>query len=136
MNVIEIITKAEAAGLAACRACVPVPMVVSTDPMFSAAKPKFDYVTEGPCGFAWIKFYAKSAVNKEFLKEIKKAGYCEVPGDRRPSTSAFSKAYGGGYDRWVFDGGQSIARKEAYAEAYAKVLQSYGIECDAQSRMD
>jgi hypothetical protein len=44
--------------------------------------------------------------------------------------------YPTGYDIWVGGFGQSMARKEAYAGAFAKVLKDNGIDAYMQSRMD
>ena len=46
------------------------------------------------------------------------------------------KHYYGGYYVPVREFGQSLARKEAYAEAYAKVLSEEGMSCYVDSRMD
>ena len=38
--------------------------------------------------------------------------------------------------RWWQEFGQSVEQKEAYADAYADVLQKYGIKAYAGSRLD
>jgi hypothetical protein len=46
------------------------------------------------------------------------------------------KNYGGGYALSVQDFNQSLTRKEAYAHAFAKVLNDHGITAYTDSRMD
>jgi hypothetical protein len=72
-----------------------------------------------PCGFAWVIIPGTSA----FARWAKKQGY-------------FRKAYGPGMQYWVSYGEQSMGRKEAFAEAFAKVLRDNGIEARTGSRMD
>jgi hypothetical protein len=105
--------EADAVGKAAADACVPQAMVV-------VGGGREYHVPEGVCGFAWVHF----AGNKPFGRWAKKAGLA------RP-------AYSGGLDMWVGAYGQSMARKEAYARAYAQVLNANGVdEAYADSRMD
>ena len=47
-----------------------------------------------------------------------------------------SKAYPTGLHFWVGLFNQSMTRKEAYASAFAKVLNEAGIQAYADSRMD
>ena len=46
------------------------------------------------------------------------------------------KHYYGGWYVSVREFGQSLTRKEAYAEAFAKVLSEVGMRCYVDSRMD
>ena len=46
------------------------------------------------------------------------------------------KHYYGGWYVSVREFGQSMTRKEAYAEAFAKVLTEEGMSCYVDSRMD
>lgn len=78
------------------------------------------YEPEGLCGFAWITIYPG---NCPAANAAKKLGIAR-------------KAYGGGVQIWVSDFDQSMARKEAYAQAYAKVLQEAGLKAYAGSRLD
>jgi hypothetical protein len=115
--------QAEAAGRAAADAAVPVPMIVGeeTSPfsgIIDHSKPTY-FVSDGLCGFAWVKF----AGNTGFGRWAKKAGKA------RPS-------YGGGLQVSVFGYGQSVARKEAYAQAFADVLREAGVTAYAESRLD
>lgn len=117
-----LVAAAEAAGLAAGEAAVPTPMVVSESELFSD-KPKAGgkswYVSEGACGFAWVHFKG----NTDFGRWMKKNGKA------RPD-------YPKGLCVWVSYGNQSVARKEAYADAYAGVLKAAGITCYSASRLD
>jgi hypothetical protein len=118
-----LVAKAEAAGQAALVAATPTPMIVGEAvDLFSDkidyAKPTY-YVAEGACGFAWVWFKG----NTPFGRAMKAAGKA-------------SEGYPTGLQVWVSEGGQSIARKEAYARAYATVLKEAGITAYAQSRLD
>ena len=115
--------KAHEAGLAAADAAVPTPIIVGeAKSLFSNeidhSKPTY-YVPQGLCGFAWIQFKGNTA----FGRWAKKAGKA-------------SPAYGGGLSTSVRVGGQSIEIKEAYARAFAAVLNEAGITAYAESRLD
>tara|TARA_R110002051_G_scaffold84560_1_gene149863 strand:- start:675 stop:1019 length:345 start_codon:yes stop_codon:yes gene_type:complete len=75
------------------------------------------------CGFAWVKIRPATT---SFAKTLKKEGIVDYV------------SYNGGYDIYnpADYGGQSMDFKEAGAEAYAKVLNSYGIRAMALSRAD
>ena len=77
------------------------------------------HVPDGPCGFAYVVL-RKS--NTSFAIWAKKKGL-------------FSKGYSGTQLR-VSDFNQSVTLKEAYASAYASVLNNNGIECYSSSRLD
>lgn len=104
--------EADKAGVEAAVKAMPTPMVVS-------GGGKEYYVSEGACGFAWIKF----AGNTPWGRWAKQNGIAR-------------SSYPKGLQIWVSEFGQSMDRKAAYAYAFAKVLQSAGIEAYAQSRMD
>jgi hypothetical protein len=116
--------KANAAGMAAVEKCVPVPMVV-----VNRANPLDDnssvvnrwVVPDGPCGFAWVNI---KPGNCAFAKYLKDKGL------------ARKDSYYGGVSLWVSYFNQSMAKKEAYAYAFAKVVSEAGIKCYANSRMD
>jgi len=76
-------------------------------------------VPDGPCGFAEIKF----AGNTQWGRWAKKERGC-------------TKAYPKGLHYWVGEFGQSYTRKSAFAIAFAKVLNNYGIDCYTSSRLD
>jgi len=118
----DLVKKAEAAGMAALEAAKPVPMIVGEADGFSNRfKPgaKLYYESEGACGFAWVWFKG----NTPFGRWMKRAGKA-------------SSGYPTGLQVWVSEGGQSIARKEAYARAYAAVLKEAGITAYPGSRLD
>ena len=113
----ELLKQAETAGLKAGLEIVPTPVYFKdthTGQTYDSA--------EGSCGFAWVNI---SPARGKFVNYLKKIGKGH-------------KSYRGGWDYWVssLELGQSITRKEAYAEAYAKVLQDWGIKCYVSSRLD
>lgn len=122
---------ADAAGKAAGAAARPTPMVVGTpknmmasltggdDGGFDPDQPTY-FVSEGVCGFAWVRI---RPANGSFARQMKKRGIGYA-------------SYYGGWDITVNYGGQSLARKEAYARAFAKVLQDAGVDAYVDSRMD
>ena len=121
----RIYKEADAAGSAAAEAAVPTPMIVGTPttPLGNDIdfKKQTYFVSEGVCGFAWVKIFPARGA---FVTYLKKAGI------------GSTNSYEGGYDIWVRGYGQSVTRKEAYAQAFAAVLKSYGINAYGQSRLD
>ena len=103
--------QAHAAGMQALQAAAPVPMVV-------VGAGAAYVVEEGVCGFAWVTCKG----NTKFGRWAKAAGVA------RPSIM-------GGLRINVWEGGQSMARKEAYAQAYAATLRAAGVDAYAHSRM-
>jgi len=81
---------------------------------------KKTYVLEGLCGFAWVNVSPARGAFVNYLKSI----------------NAGHKGYYGGYEIWVREFGQSVDRKSAFAGAFSKVLNSYGINASAGSRLD
>ena len=80
------------------------------------------FVEGGVCGFAWVKIRPARGNFVAYLKSLEKYEK--------------SNAYDGGYNYWVSGFGQSMQRKEAFAQEFAEVLLKYGIDAHAQSRMD
>lgn len=117
--------KAHTAGMKALHSAVPTPMVVGEETFpFSGEidlTKRLYHLPEGPCGFAWINIKPGNSRFARFLKENELA---------RPDS------YYGGVTVWVRYGDQSIELKEAYAGAFAKVLQEAGVRAYAQSRLD
>lgn len=103
---------AHAAGMAAGNDAKPTPMRV-------VGQGCDEVVEGGPCGFAWVSFKGNTA----FGRAMKKLNLA-------------SPGYPTGLQVWVGEFGQSMARKSAYARAYAAVLRGYGIDAYPQSRMD
>lgn len=118
--------KAHVAGMAAAHKTVPVPMtVVRHANPFDDNSPivqRYAPVSGGVCGFAWVNI---KPGNSSFAQFLVKKGL------------ARKDSYYGGVSVWVSDFGQSMEKKEAYAQAYAGVLHEAGIKrVYAQSRMD
>lgn len=116
--------EAHKAGLVALKAAIPTPMVVGTPstPLgndIDETKPMY-FVEGGVCGFAWVTVRPG---NCSFAVWCRKNGIGH-------------KAYYGGWELWVSEGGQSMERKEEYARAFAKVLTKHGIKAYSGSRMD
>lgn len=127
----KLYDRADEAGRTAGAAAIPAPMVVGTpknmmaslmggdDGGFDENEPVY-FVSEGVCGFAQVRIRPASG---SFARQMKKLG-------------VGYRSYYGGWDISVRYGGQSLQRKEAYAKAFAKVLQDAGVEAYVDSRMD
>jgi hypothetical protein len=119
----SIFNQAHAEGNAAVVATTVTPMIVT-----QAANPLDDssavvnawIVDDGVCGFASV--IVKPA-NCRFAKYLLDIGIGR-------------KGYGGGVTMSVRDFNQSLTKKEAYAEGFAKVLRDNGINAWVDSRMD
>lgn len=117
-----IFNKAHKAGMEAANAVQVTPMIVvehespvdDNSPIKQAWK-----VESGVCGFAWVVIKG----NTKFGRWASKKGLA-------------GKGYPTGLNIWVRDFGQSYTRKNAYAQAFANVLQDNGITAYAQSRLD
>lgn len=81
-----------------------------------------------PCGFAWVNVYLKSRSNSIIGKQERRV--LEACGFKKDFDS--NKRY----YLWVSAYNQSMQKKEAYANAYAKVLRENGIDAYSASRMD
>ena len=119
--------KASAAGRAAGEAAKPQAMMVvqPSNPLNDNSVPKaMWHVPEGVCGFAWVKV---SPGNSPFAKWLAK-------------NKLARKSYYGGVEINISDFGQSMERKEACANAMAKVLNEelagQGLSIYASSRLD
>jgi len=117
-------SKAHAAGMAAGNKASPTPMVVCqrANPLNdnSPVVKQYAPVMGGVCGFAWIKM---RPARGDFYN------YCKAKGFG-------SKDYDGGWSVGVSGFGQSMERKEAYAHAFANVLNEAGLNAYSMSRMD
>ena len=120
----KLLERAHLMGMDAGRASTPTPMIVGSPstPFGSDIdySKKTYFVEGGACGFAGVVI--KPARGK-FVSYLRSIGMGH-------------KHYYGGYYVPVREFGQSLARKEAYAEAYAKVLSEEGMSCYVDSRMD
>ena len=120
----KLLEKAHLMGMDAGRLVGVTPMVVGSPstPLGSDIdySKKTYFVEGGVCGFAGVVI--KPARGK-FVSYLKKLGM------------GYKHYYGGWYVS-VREFGQSLTRKEAYAEAFAKVLSEVGMRCYVDSRMD
>jgi len=107
--------QAHTAGQAAANACTPTPMTVVN----THTGQRYN-VPGGPCGFASINIRPGNCRFANFVKKI----------------GVGRKAYYGGVDIPVFDYGQSMTTKGAYARAFAKVLRDADINAHSSTRMD
>jgi len=112
---------AHEAGMAAGNAACPTPMHLVEADIWGRPKPSAEVhcVNEGPCGFAWV--WLKG--NTPFGKWAKAQGMART-------------GYPNGLEISCHEFNQSMERKEAYATAFAKVLNAHGIACHSNSRMD
>jgi hypothetical protein len=123
MQVNQVYEQAHQAGLNAVLSANVTPMIVTerANPLDDSSSVKRAYfVDDGVCGFASV--IVKPA-NCKFAK------YLQAQGLGR-------KHYYGGMSMSVRDFNQSLTKKEAYAEGFAKVLRDNGINAWAESRMD
>lgn len=117
-----IYDEADKAGKAAAEIKVPTPMVVADHavPLDDSSPIKQAWlVPGGVCGFAWVSF----AGNTAWAKWTKKQNLC---GEHYPKGRCI----------WISQYSQSMELKEAYAYAFAQVLNNHGIKAYAGSRMD
>ena len=123
-EVMELFDRAHHAGLRAGHESTPTPMVVGSPSTPFGSDIDWNkstyHVSDGVCGFAGVVI--KPARGK-FVSLLKKhdLGW---------------KHYYGGFYMTCREFGQSLARKEAYCEAFAKVLGEAGMRCYVDSRMD
>lgn len=120
----DIYEEAHRAGLKALTECKPIPIrVVEHANMLDDASPiiKDWGLIDGVCGYAWINVKPGTSRFARWLKENKKAD---------------TDTYYGGVTIWVRYGGQSLERKEAYAEAFADSLIKRGFHAINMSRID
>lgn len=127
----KIMAEAHDAGMAAGNAHAPAPMVVAQhENMLDDNSPveKAWYVSSGVCGFAYV--ITNEHGNGKFVKYLKSIGkgYGCGAGERY--------YYGGYYAHYVSEFGQSYEKKRAFASAFVKVLNSYGIKAYADGRLD
>lgn len=111
-------------GMDAGRRVGVTPMVVGTPTELMGNEidySKKTYVVEGGvCGFAGVVIKPARGKFVSYLKSIGKG----------------NKHYYGGWYVSVREFGQSLARKEAYADAFADVLKEVGMRVYVDSRMD
>jgi hypothetical protein len=121
----DVFSTAHSAGLKAARETTPTPMIVQEhENMLDDHYPvkKSYLVPSGVCGFAWINVTPGTS---SFAKWLVANGYAQR-----------SSYYGGVTVNTPREFGQGMERKEAYAHAFAKVLNVVRIKAHSMSRMD
>lgn len=135
---VKIHQEAFDAGIAAMNEAKVIPMIVEqhTNMVDDNSPVAKQWVVDGGvCGFAWIQFKANTTPNRKFLAGLKRAGLAGE--DKLENKNVkWGKSYQGGYQYWVSVGGQSMQKKEAFAHAFAEVLQKHGLTVYVGSRMD
>ena len=123
MQIESLYIQAHNAGNNAVTQTTVTPMIVTqgANPLDdSSAVVNAWIVNDGVCGFANV--IVKPA-NSKFAKFL-------------VANQLARKHYAGGVSMSVRDFNQSLTKKEAYAEGFAKVLRDNGINAWAESRMD
>ena len=123
MNEQTIFQQAKEQGLKAVQQAYVAPMIVQQrqNPLNDNSTLVREYfVSDGVCGFASVTV---KPANCKFAK------YLVANGLGR-------KGYGGGVCMSIRDFNQSLTKKEAYAYAFASVLNENGIKAYVESRMD
>jgi len=120
----KLLERAHLMGMDAGRRVGVTPMVVGTPTELFGNEIDWDkstyHVSDGVCGFAGVVIKPARGKFVSYLKSLG-MGY---------------KHYYGGWYVSVREFGQSMTRKEAYADAFAKVLTEEGMSCYVDSRMD
>jgi hypothetical protein len=120
----KVLERAHLMGMDAGRRVGVAPMVVGTPTELMGNEidySKKTYVVEGGvCGFAGVVIKPARGKFVSYLKSIGKG----------------NKHYYGGWYVSVREFGQSLVRKEAYADAFASVLKELGMRVYVDSRMD
>lgn len=101
------------AGLLAGNESIPEPMVV-----VSHQTEQSWYVSEGPCGFAWVEFKGNTKFARTVKEMFEKA--------ERNGLVMYGNAYPKGKHLWITAFGQSYDRKSAMAGKMAQVLRERG----------
>jgi hypothetical protein len=120
----KLLERAHLMGMDAGRRVGVNPMIVGTPTELMGNEidySKKTYVVEsGVCGFAGVVIKPARGKFVSYLKSIGKG----------------NKHYYGGWYMSVREFGQSLTRKEAYADAFADVLKEVGMRVYVDSRMD
>jgi hypothetical protein len=126
----EICENADMAGRKAVKELNVIPMVIGQETYFGSGvidPSTREYVSDGPCGFAWVLVFPANKGNTRLGKEERRV--LESAGFRKND-------YEKSYQLWISDFNQSMQKKEAYARAFAEVLRENGIRAYSGSRMD
>jgi len=120
----KLLERAHLLGMDAGRRVGVTPMVVGTPTETFGSEIDYSkktyFVEGGVCGFAGVVIKPARGKFVSYLKSI----------------GIGNKHYYGGYHVPVREFGQSLTRKEAYAEAFARALGEVGMRCYVDSRMD
>lgn len=117
----KIFEQAHLAGMEAANNCRPTPMVVQEikNQLDDNSKVTKEWViADGVCGFAWVEIKPGNCAAANYMK-------------RKILNKKNGKAV-----LFVHQFNQSMERKQAYAYAYANVLNNNNIKAYAYSRMD
>jgi hypothetical protein len=123
MNEQTIYSQANDKGNAAVQMTTVTPMVVQQreNPLDDDSRLVRQYfVSDGVCGFASVNV---KPANSKFAKFLVANGLGR-------------KSFNGGVSMSIRDFNQSLQKKEAYAYAFASVLNDYGIKAYVESRID
>jgi hypothetical protein len=123
MQLQEIYQQAHEHGNLAVKMAFVTPMVVQQreNPLNDDSRLVREYfINDGVCGFASVTV---KPANSKFAKFLVASGLGR-------------KSFSGGVSMSIRDFNQSLQKKEAYAHAFASVLNDYGIKAYAESRMD
>lgn len=123
LDAATLFATAHNAGNAAVQSATVTPMIVTQcqNPLDDSSKPVRQYfVEDGVCGFASIIVKPANSSFARYLKLHHRA----------------HKSYYGGVSLPVREFNQSLQKKEAYAYAFAQVLNQAGISAYVDSRMD
>ena len=123
MQLQDIYQQAHEHGNLAVKMAFVTPMVVQQreNPLNDDSRVVREYfINDGVCGFANV--IVKPA-NSKFAKFLVANGLGR-------------KSFSGGVSMSIRDFNQSLQKKEAYAHAFSRVLNDYGINAYAESRMD
>ena len=94
---------------------------LKVEPMYVSDGRTTYYIQDGACGFGWVEVRPGNCRYSNFLKMMEIGSY-----------SNYHRAV----MFWCREYGQSVQKKAAYVEAYAKVLRHYGINAWGHSRLD
>ena len=108
----------------------PTPMVATSVGLDDKPLPhtKTYVIMDGLCGFAWVTIRPARGAFVNYLK-ARGIGHAGYYGGYEISTNAIEKEMGVNF-------GQSYERKMEAAEAFAGVLQAWGINAVAEGRLD
>jgi hypothetical protein len=123
MQLQDIYQQAHYQGNVAVEMANVTPMIVQQreNPLDDGSKLVRQYfVSDGVCGFASVTV---KPANSKFAKYLVENGLGR-------------KGYGGGVCMSIRDFNQSLQKKEAYAYAFASVLNEHGIKAYVESRID